>query len=173
VRASIEELLEEVAAQAKQHIVARFAASPMHEIIGAPFVALGEPIAIGERGNRYQLSVFPAITNLAPIRAKPAISVVFATVAPTGELRQRRDDEEEDRRPGVPNRACTEMAYELNASSPAMQNITTLISDRFRIHWPDFKFVHFVTVSNTDLDLVLVFVNPQSLEQLARDVGAA
>lgn len=171
MKAGIDELLEQVTERTKQHLVALFAASPMHELVPGKLVELGAPLSIGDRGNRYQLSVFPAITKVVPIRGKEAVSAVFARFAPTGELRQRRDDEEEDRKPGLPNRACTEMAYELSSSSPAVQNVLNRLRERFHVTWPDIELVHLITVTNSDLDLVFVLVARKDLEALARDVA--
>jgi hypothetical protein len=154
----------------EQHLVAFFHDTRIHDVFGQQLAIAHEALAIGERANRYDVRFFPAIAKHNPIRGKSTIELSFAVFTPTGDLRTRRDDEEEGRRPDQPNTALTEMAVDLNPRSSHMQRMHASMTARFDERWPGKHFAYLATVASAELDLVCVFVQVESLEQLAREL---
>ncbi len=63
------------------------------------------------------------------------------------------------------------MAAELSPSWPEMQELVATLVANCEEGWPGRKFEHLCTVTSAELDLVCVFVQVDSLKQLALEVA--
>src|SRR6266498_2072492 len=85
--------------RSKQHLLALFHEVRVEDEFDRRLVQLHDAQKVGERGNRYRVRVFPAISKQTPIRGMSPIELSFAVFSPIGDLRSRRDEEEDTRQP--------------------------------------------------------------------------
>lgn len=161
-------LLQNVTAQAQRHIAAEFGRARVQDFAGhIPLRLVGETLPMGAHRNRYELHLCPAISEQQVIARQPPLHFTFVVFTPTGELRDRRDNAERTRTQGQPNHSFVEMCSDLAPFQPAVRHLLGTLVRGLREFWPERTFAHLATVTTSDLDLVAIFVDSASLQNLA------
>ena len=164
-------LLELVTRAAQQQIGLTFAATRVNAFEGDYELRLIGDTPPFPSDNRYELYVYPAISELTVLAGCRMLQYTFVVFRPMGDVMQRRDDEERARAVGAPNRTFVEICRDLDPHAPEMRWIIGELAKDLPKFWPHRTFCFLAGATSAELEVCMVFADVESFKQVALDAG--